>query len=427
MVHEYERIRHKIPELLQTLLVRHCAAVDDAIAPGLTVVSWVSMNLKDYLDNVTQALHKLELIIDRVTSVVHDRINITLEQIINLPLCELPVADAITTEMFMTETKQLCEAAGDKLDSWNVMVEKASHELVTLLLPDDEILLDESIQSKQPRPGTAAYKHNLDERTRLQQEAKELVNYFNRQTIDALVAMTRRSLELLRKRIATASHTYGDYSDDKKSVVRHPLFTSNVLLSLPNVVMRPSLDDIQQTVNQAVQVMVGVTKKVYLWGQDRSPPKETNLRSRSDIGRCVYVCVCARVCVAGSLYIHGDIPLRVLRSTSTLLKCNQKTLNSYHRIISEHKEVLKISSILSSSINSTKRMVTMAMEQFHKHKQLWMEERETIISEYVSEERSVGDFQESMQRYVKLSELINNDCDVITVGPLSLHCGEWVM
>ena len=100
----------------------------------------------------------------------------------------------------------------------------------------------------------------------MQQEAKQLVEYFNHQTIDALVTMTHQSLEVLHKRIATASHTYGEYNDDKKTS-KQPLFSSNVLLSLPNVVMRPSLDDIQQVVNQGVQLMVGITKEVYLWGQ----------------------------------------------------------------------------------------------------------------------------------------------------------------
>jgi len=53
-----------------------------------------------------------------------------------------------------------------------------------------------------------------------------------------------------------------------------------------------------------------------------------------------------------------------------------------------------------------------------------MEERATIITEFLTEERNVGDFQENMQRYLKLSDVINSDCDVVTVGPLSLHCGE---
>lgn len=295
MVHENERIRQKIPELLQNLLVPHCELVDDAIAPGLTMVSWLSMNLQSYLDNVSQELSKLELIIDRAVGLIEHRINITLQQITSLPLCELPLAETITTETFLAETQQLCKEASEKLDNWNVMIERASHELITLLLPDDEMVLEEISQSdiinepsSQERPGTASIKRQLDQRAQLQQEAKQLMEYFNRQTIDALVTMTRRSLELLRKRIATASHTYGEY-DDKK-ISRQPLFSSSVILSLPNVVMRPSLDDIQQVVNQGVQLMVAVTKEVFLWGQDRTEvDQESNLQCRSDPNRCVCI------------------------------------------------------------------------------------------------------------------------------------------
>ena len=85
------------------------------------------------------------------------------------------------------------------------MIERASHELITLLLLDDEMLLDEISQTdvitepSQERPGTASYKHQLDQRALMQQEAKQLVENFNHQSIDALVTMTRRSLEVLCK------------------------------------------------------------------------------------------------------------------------------------------------------------------------------------------------------------------------------------
>ena len=69
-------------------------------------------------------------------------------------------------------------------------------------------------------------------------------------------------------------------------------------------------------------------------------------------------------------------------------------------------------------------MVTTAMEQFYCHKHLWMDERNDVIGQFVAEERTIGDFQEQMQKYLKLSELVNNEPDVVTVGPLSLHCGK---
>ena len=115
---------------------------------------------------------------------------------------------------------------------------------------------------------------------------------------------------------------------------------------------------------------------------------------------------------------------RILRSGSVVVPINQKTLNSYHRIVSEHKEVVKLSSLLSSSINSIKRMVTTAMEQFYRHKYLWVEERSDVIDKFLAEERTVGDFQEQMQKYRNLTEMLNNEPDVVIVGPLSLHCGK---
>lgn len=69
-------------------------------------------------------------------------------------------------------------------------------------------------------------------------------------------------------------------------------------------------------------------------------------------------------------------------------------------------------------------MVTTAMEQFYRHKYLWMDERDDVIGQFLAEERTIGDFQEQMHKYRTLSEMLNNEPDVITVGPLSLHCGK---
>ena len=66
----------------------------------------------------------------------------------------------------------------------------------------------------------------------------------------------------------------------------------------------------------------------------------------------------------------------------------------------------------------------MAMEQFYCHKHLWVEERSDMIGQFLAEERTVGDFQEQMQKYRNLSEMLNNEPDLVTVGPLSLHCGK---
>jgi len=53
-----------------------------------------------------------------------------------------------------------------------------------------------------------------------------------------------------------------------------------------------------------------------------------------------------------------------------------------------------------------------------------MEERNDVIGQFLAEERTVGEFQEQMQKYLSLSEALNSEPDIVTVGPLNLHCGK---
>lgn len=45
-------MKSKIPAPLQTLMTLHLAKVDDAMQPGLTTLSWTSLNIEKYLQNV---------------------------------------------------------------------------------------------------------------------------------------------------------------------------------------------------------------------------------------------------------------------------------------------------------------------------------------------------------------------------------------
>lgn len=40
-------------------------------------------------------------------------------------------------------------------------------------------------------------------------------------------------------------------------------------LAIPNIVMQPTLDEVQQVVNKAVQMVVGVSKGVMQWSKER--------------------------------------------------------------------------------------------------------------------------------------------------------------
>lgn len=49
----------------------------------------------------------------------------------------------------------------------------------------------------------------------------------------------------------------------------HPIIRTNINLSIPNIIMTPSLDEVQQTLNKAVDFIVKVMKGVRQWSKER--------------------------------------------------------------------------------------------------------------------------------------------------------------
>lgn len=54
MLEENRRVRGKIPAAFEALMGLHLAKVDDALEPGLTMLSWTSIKIPDFVESVYQ-------------------------------------------------------------------------------------------------------------------------------------------------------------------------------------------------------------------------------------------------------------------------------------------------------------------------------------------------------------------------------------
>ena len=55
----------------------------------------------------------------------------------------------------------------------------------------------------------------------------------------------------------------------KQKQSAQPIFRASVVLSIPNFAMVPGLDEVQQTLNKAVDYIVSVMKRVEQWSKER--------------------------------------------------------------------------------------------------------------------------------------------------------------
>ncbi len=361
--------------------------MDKALSPGLTLIRWTSLNLPGFVEVAVSALSKLELLIDRVISIRDNRINVVLKEMQSIPLCELPTNEVLAIDEFISTTLSLTTIAGKLVDKKSHIIEKAAKELISILI-GLEVTLKEP--EDDTAPGAVATIRMIEQRTKLHLEADNLLMYFEQCNIDTQVQLLKTNLEAIRKRIHVLTQMYEDTMH--KTTVRSPLFKSDISLVLPSIVMSPTLDEVQQGLNQAVGSITALAKKVLRWGQERhtpSPPEEQKpLYSRSDI-----------------------------RSRSHILIPSSKVeLKNYHRPVSEHKEVLKLVSALSTAINSTKKLVDGSREMFAVYSDLWNVEQSMSIEEFVSKDPSVYDFNNKMEEFIELEEKIMAEPDLITAG-----------
>lgn len=252
-------------------------------------------------------------------------------------------------------------------------------------------------------PGEATERRNKRKRDELHDEALALLEHFSRKNSDALVQATRLALEKLRRALTPPVLNYSGQPDDKEE--RLPVLKVLLELSIPNLVVKPNLDSVQCIVNDVVQYIVCTHKQVYQWGENResSQLETVSLTSPSQGGLTA--------------------PSQVLRSSS-LAQVTKKPrpLKNFHRLVSEHKDVIKLVTALSSIITAAKNSVTESYVHFNVYQDLWKSEQSEKMTEFVEQDPSLGDFEGEMRCYEALEDTIMSENDQITVGAFLLDC-----
>lgn len=80
--------------------------------------------------------------------------------------------------------------------------------------------------------------------------------YYSRKVIDVLIKVTRSSLDMLRRIFMV---------DPDQMVARKPIILLYSTLMIPNVSIKPNLDDLQETLTIVGKNISGVSKGVAQW------------------------------------------------------------------------------------------------------------------------------------------------------------------
>lgn len=63
---DFERTKESIPWIAEPCMKPFLSRVEDAIAPGLTMLTWASMNIYKFIEDVKKALDDLKIFTKKV-------------------------------------------------------------------------------------------------------------------------------------------------------------------------------------------------------------------------------------------------------------------------------------------------------------------------------------------------------------------------
>lgn len=246
MLLEYRKVMNRIPPIFRSLMRPMIEQVDAAIEPGVTMLSWTSLNLNNYLEKIYASLRNLEEITNKMMDITECRIDSGLNEIASANLCRIPGDEPWTVEEFLSATDTHCSKVAKSLERQSQLVELAVNDLVSTLQGH----------------------MTPEEWEELEPECKELLVHFSQRNIEALTKCTRSSLDAIKRRLASGGDKYGSRGSRDVNV-QPPFFKAKIALMIPHVVAQPGLDDIQQALNKAAVSILNVSKGVYHWNQER--------------------------------------------------------------------------------------------------------------------------------------------------------------
>lgn len=104
-----KRVLGRVSPLLRKAMQPHIDELDRALQPGMTALTWTSLNLDSYLHANHLQLAKLEELVDKLLDITECRIDTGIRKISQLSLCEMPVdGEQLTVEQFLENTEKRC-------------------------------------------------------------------------------------------------------------------------------------------------------------------------------------------------------------------------------------------------------------------------------------------------------------------------------
>ncbi|XP_063990451.1 dynein axonemal heavy chain 5 [Diachasmimorpha longicaudata] len=447
VIEEFVSTARRVKLEVRPLLLPHLVRVASLLMPGLKTLTWTKPGWEEFCQQCRQEIEVFDVLITRVHDVYANRILQVLVSMQKITLHALPEDEPWCIEEFLEKTEEACRIAAIDLHRRSQMVEEAVEEVLQLVKnaadsfknagepdnfelangdgpPSQEATEDGSQQQQDWTVVWACFDdpHQLLTATggglskNMQEMVKNAVSemrrYYSRKVVDVLIKVTRSSLDSIRRRFVREINSEG---------VPRPVFLLHATLMIPSVVVKPSLEEVQETLTVAGKAIAGVSKGVAQWsaGGHKSSWRGAPWAPKKNL---MDVVMRAQVHAERRRDEEPEDPKVRRRRLFKIISEDRPSFpiqqRNFHSLVMENKEVVKVLSMLSSCTQELRQDLTEFLDQWTPYKYLWKNERS--MRELLNV--SLSEFEITLRKHSELEDKLSTESDVAYFGSaIALH------
>uniref|UniRef100_UPI00398E4471 dynein axonemal heavy chain 8-like isoform X2 n=2 Tax=Pristiophorus japonicus TaxID=55135 RepID=UPI00398E4471 len=403
----FESVCKGIPSEFVALITPKIKKIESVLRQGVTLLNWSSLTLEQFFSDANTAIDELVTLLKIVIDLREMHIDEALYEISKKIIINLPEDHTLTMEKMVIYNEVCCKEWAETLAPKARYIEKIVDRLVGIFVEISDTINDAKLEDEPERRRVGFTEEPLDENEafkrhsiikdanyqvkrneEFEKDIMELYVHFSHQLLDSLVKSTHLSLEILKRRIFNTSDRRGLYGYSKYVEEFAPFLKVEVHLAIPNVVMVPNLDDIQHAINGTIQMVLEVNRKVQYWRQSKN--RQDSLSDTQNSGE--------------------------ITDTKSL----RKVKNFYHNV-AEHKDVTKLVTMLTASVNSMKNSVNGVLEGFKRFNILWLQDRDTTVKKFMNSNPSLYELRTEIEYYAAFQQEIEEISSTIKVEFIELQ------
>ena len=427
MLETYNATMDSLVPDLRKLYAPHLDKVKDNLEPGLQKISWTCQTWKEFVGKVFNDIEIYKNLIQRSNDIYESRVEKLLDKMLTTKLYSLPIEEPWTLEEFGERVKVMCKEGAKDLQKKNEMIEDAIEDLIVLALefkPSmDEIAVEKEKsdtvvkvdlatnltnlakkleKKKDPNSNQVLLHLDTNQITAIKKAADDLRKTYSKKICERLVQLMKQTIRSLTKHFQNAVSNAKETTDDLNVI-----FVLETFLSLPDIEVNPSVEEIQKMLNFVGQTILSVNKGVGQW--------KNVIVKDSQSKKTEFTPVLEPVPEKRKMYVAVKV------EPDLIVEKHQ----SFFKTVTENKEVAKMVFGLSTCLHGFKLELSNFKSSWKKFSQLWTIDRKDFIAKMEEEAPSLREYEEVLQKYKEIKVILNQEIDLHRFGTLSISTVEF--